>query len=150
MTIKIYIGADHRGFDMKQELIPYLAGCHDFIEVIDKGAEKLDENDDFNDPAIAVAKAVAEDRDGFGILICGSSFGVTMQANRFKGVRAANPTNKELAVLSREHNDANVICLSADFLNIDEMKEILYEFFHNKFDQKENHARRNRRLDEES
>lgn len=149
MTVKIYIGADHRGFEAKQELLPYLTGCHDFVEIIDKGATEYDETDDFNDPAIAVAKSVAENSDNFGILICGSSFGVTIQANRFKKIRAANPTNPTMAALSREHNNANILCLSADTLSIDEMKQIIYEFFHNKFDQKENHARRNERLDEE-
>lgn len=145
---KIFIGADHRGFAVKQEIMPYLTKAHDFVEVIDCGAGKYDKDDDYNDYANAVVKAVLRDLDNnYGILICGSSFGVNIQANRFKHIRAVNPHNEELAKLSREHNNANVLCLSADFLKTKEIKDIIYAFFHTKYSGKDRYERRNQRLD---
>ena len=84
--MNIYIGADYRGFEKKNNLVSYLNDLG--YTVIDQGAYEYHEGDDFNDPAVAVAKAVRKDADAFGILICDSAHGVTMQANRFKGIRA--------------------------------------------------------------
>ena len=108
--MKIFIGADYRGFEKKNEIIAFLSQKN--YDVVDEGAYEYVEGDDFNDPAIAVAKAVREDFGSFGILICDSAHGVTIQANRFKGVRAAHCENAESAKLAREHDDANVLCLS--------------------------------------
>lgn len=144
--MKVYVGADYRGFAKKQGLIEYLSSSN--LTVFDEGAYECKEGDDFNDPAIAVAKAVREEPDSFGILICDSAHGVTMQANRFKGVRAAHCTNPESAKLAREHDDANVLCLSAHFATIDEMKEIVDVFLKTSFTNLERRVRRINRLDE--
>ena len=144
--MKIYIGADYRGFAKKQELMKYLSTQN--LSVFDEGAYEYSEGDDFNDPAIAVAKAVREEPGSFGILICDSAHGVTIQANRFKGIRAAHAANTESATLAREHDDANVLCLSAHFVSDDEMKEIVDAFLNTSFTSLERRVRRINRLDE--
>ena len=144
--MKVYIGADYKGFERKNQLLKFLANTD--YEVIDVGAYSYDEGDDFNDPAITVARNVRENRDSKGILICDSAHGVTMQANRFKGVRAAHCENDESAKLAREHDDANVLCLSAHFLNAEAMESVINTFLETKFEGLERRVRRINRLDE--
>ena len=142
----IYIGADYRGFEKKQSVLDFLA--EQDKEVVDEGAFEYNDGDDFNDPAVAVAKDVRENPGSFGILICDSAHGVTMQANRFKGVRAAHCDNSESAKLAREHDDANILCLSAHFMDEDKMKEIISTFLETNFQGLERRVRRINRLDE--
>lgn len=142
----IYIGADYRGFEKKQKLIEFL--LNNGQEVEDLGAYEYHEGDDFNDPAVAVAKAVRENLGSYGVLICDSAHGVTMQANRFKGVRAAHCSNIESAQLAREHDDANVLCLSAHFMDEAQMQEIVLAFLNTAFGNLERRVRRINRLDE--
>ena len=144
--MRVYIVADYKGFERKKQLLKFLAGT-DF-EVIDVGAYSYDEGDDYNDPAITVAKNIRENRDSRGILICDSAHGVTIQANRFKGVRAAHCENEESAKLAREHDDANIVCLSAHFLSEEEMKKIITTFLETKFEGIERRVKRINRLDE--
>lgn len=144
--MEIFIGADYRGFEKKQMLIEYLeAQGH---TVTDEGAFTYNEGDDFNDPAIAVAKNVRENRGSMGILICDSAHGVTMQANRFRGIRAAHCDNTESAILAREHDDANVLCLSAHFMDDARMRDIVMTFLTADFTNLERRVRRINRLDE--
>lgn len=144
--MNIYVGSDYRGFEKKKVLMEQLSGLD--CDVDDLGAYEYNEGDDFNDPAIAVAKAVREDSGSMGVLICDSAHGVTMQANRFKGVRAAHCENEESAKLAREHDDANVLCLSAHFINDDEMQKIVQAFVSTVFTNLERRVRRINRLDE--
>ena len=144
--MQIFVGADYRGFEKKQEVLSFLAGTSN--EVFDEGAYEYHEGDDFNHPAIAVAKAIRENRGSCGILICDSAHGVTMQANRFKGVRAAHCENAESAKLAREHDDANVLCLSAHFMGSETIREIIETFLKTNFDNLERRVRRVNRLDE--
>ena len=144
--MKIYIGADYRGFEKKEAIKGFLLekGC----KVEDMGAFEYNEGDDFNDPAVAVAKEVREDFGSIGVLICDSAHGVTIQANRFKGIRAAHCDSVESAKLAREHDDANVLCLSAHFTGDDEMREIINAFIDTNFESFERRVRRINRLDE--
>lgn len=144
--MEIYIGADYRGYERKRSIIEYLAAAKH--EVNDMGAYEYREGDDFNDPAIAVAKAVRENRGSVGILICDSAHGVTIQANRFKGIRAAHCDNVESVQLAREHDDANILCLSAHFSSDDQMKEMVQVFLDTNFKNLERRVRRINRLDE--
>lgn len=144
--MKIYIGADYRGLESKNHLRDYLLTRGH--EVVDDGAYEYNEGDDFNDPAIKVAQDVREDYGAMGILICDSAHGVTMQANRFKGVRAAHCENVESAVLAREHDDANILCLSAHFMDEAKMQEIANKFLETNFTNLERRVRRINRLDE--
>ena len=143
--MKIYIGADYRGFAKKQHLIDFLAQAN--YDVSDLGAYDSSEND-FNDSAVAVAKEVREDLGAMGVLICDSAHGMTIQANRFKGIRAAHCTSAESAKLAREHDDANVLCMSAGLLDDETMREIIKTFLETKFIDYERRVRRINRLDE--
>ena len=134
--MKVYIGADYRGFEKKQQLMQFLAKKH--YEVVDEGAYDYSEGDDYNDPAIDVAQAVRNDRGAIGVLVCDSAHGMTIQANRFRGVRAAHCTTPESARLAREHEDANVLCLSAHENSIEQMRQILDDFLAKKTQSKEN------------
>lgn len=144
--MRVFVGADYRGLEKKNELLKFLASKD--YEVMDVGAYSYHEGDDYNDPAIAVARAVRREHEAFGVLICDSAHGVTMQANRFKGVRAANCDSAESAKLAREHDDANVLCLSAHFIDEAAMQEIVTQFLETKFESLERRARRINRLDE--
>ena len=110
--MKVYLGADHRGFNLKEEIKAWLQTQS--IEFVDCGNQIFDAEDDFNDFAIAVAKNVLTDDDSYGIIACGSAQGVAMQANRFKGIRAAICREAEEVRETRSHNDANILCLAAD------------------------------------
>ena len=144
----IYLGADPRGYKIKEELFPILSDCHENVIVEDLGAEAYNEDDDFNDPAIAVAQAVANDEHGLGVLLCGSAHGVTMQANRIRGARAINAPNEASAKIGREHDHANILCLSADELDADSAEKIIKAFCHTRPSQDERYVRRVKRLDE--
>ena len=159
---EIFIGSDHRGYELKEHLVAALSGGtapesqitaksetgEDYL-VTDLGPFTLDPNDDYNDAAIKVAKAVRENPTSRGILICGSAHGIEIQANRFKGVRAIAAYSPELAKIGREHNDANVLCLSADFTNREDVDKIVEIFLNTAFSGEERHIRRTKRLDEE-
>lgn len=146
----IYISTDHRGFEKKQELVKILANCHPgMVHVEDLGPDHYDQDDDYNDAAVAVASAVLGNERSFGVLLCGSAHGVTMQANRFRGIRAANADNVESARHARSNDHANVLCLSADYLDIATMDEIIKTFCHTQPDQNENYIRRAKRLDDD-
>ena len=144
--MQVFIGADYRGFERKQSLIRFL--IEKGYEVVDEGAYEYQEGDDFNDPAVAVASAVRENLGSIGILVCDSAHGVTMQANRFKGVRAAHCGSIESAKLAREHDDANVLCLSAHFVDDEKAHEIVQAFIDTAFTNLERRVRRINRLDE--
>lgn len=144
--MRVFVGSDYRGFETKGKILQFLAETD--YEVIDVGAYSYHEGDDFNDPAITVARNVRENHGSFGILVCDSAHGVTMQANRFKGVRAANCHNAESAKLAREHDDANVLCLSAHFMDEETIKDIINTFINTNFESFERRARRINRLDE--
>ena len=150
--MEVFVGADYRGFYWKQKILEHLARveCPDGkLSLHDMGDFEQKESSDYNDPAVAVAKAVREEPEARGILICGSGHGMTIQANRFRGVRAAKCDNPEAAKLARGHDDANVLCLAAEVLNEDLMAEILYTFFKTQFDNNiERRVRRVNRLDE--
>lgn len=124
--MKISIASDHAGFEAKTRLIDYLRSKG--YELIDRGPEN-DDRVDYPDFAARVAGDVSEGRVDRGVLVCGTGIGMAMTANRFKGIRAANVVSPEFAALSREHNDANVVCLSARFVDEATNEKILDAFF---------------------
>ena len=144
--MKIYIGADYRGFEKKNTLVKFLRGQgHD---VYDQGSYTYDEGDDFIDPAIAVSKNVLENPGSVGILLCGSGHGVTIQANRFKGIRATRCDSTASAVTAREHDNSNVLCLSAQTLDDTTAQAIVTTFLTTEFEPLERRVNRIKRLDE--
>ena len=111
--MKIAIGADHRGASAARQVAEKLAREGNQVEMIgDCGNQQCD----YPEPAYRVGKAVAEGKAKLGVLICGTGIGVSIAANKVKGVRAAVAHDELTAQLSRSHNDANILCLSGDLL----------------------------------
>ena len=119
---KIFIGSDHRGFNLKSRLIMFLESRG--YKVVDKGTYSVD-SCDYPNIAFEVARSVARTRNSVGILICKTGIGNSMVANKVKGARAALCYNKKAARLSREHNDANVLVLGADFVKGPALKQLI-------------------------
>ena len=148
--MKIFIGADHAGFELRNKLMEFLKSeGHD---VTDFGAFELKPEDDYPDFVIPVAKAVAANPLSRGIIIGGSGQGEAICANRFPGIRAVvfNGQYKpedgrevpDEIVLSREHNDANILSLGARFLNFDEANAAVKKWLNTAFSGDERHIRR--------
>jgi ribose 5-phosphate isomerase B len=138
----VEIGADHRGYELKGRLIAWLAmHGHDARDHGCKGSEPCD----YPDFAYAAARAVAKRRDGRGVVICGSGIGVSMTANKVRGVRAALCLTVEMARQSRRHNDSNVLALPADSVTAEEAARILDAWLTTEFEGGR-HARRLEKL----
>jgi ribose 5-phosphate isomerase B len=127
----IAIGSDHAGFELKVELVKWLNQQH--IQVMDMGVYE-NKSVDYPDYAHPVAKAVEEKESSFGILLCGTANGVCMTANKHQGIRAAICWAPEVAKLVREHNDANIICIPARFINPDMTKSLVEIFMQTAFE----------------
>lgn len=136
----LYLGADHAGFKLKEQIKKYLLTQK--IKFADLGNLKLDKNDDYPDFGFKVAKAVAKDKNSKGILICGTSFGVCIVANKVKGIRAVSISNVKNAKLSRVHNDANVLCLSGWDLKLPMTQKIIKVWLNTAFTGASRHVRR--------
>lgn len=120
--MRIYLGSDHRGFELKEEIKNWLQ--ENEYEVEDVGAFILDPEDDYVDYAIKVAESIeGSNKDDRGILLCGSGHGVEMVANRFSHVRAILGFNDEVTVQGREHEDANILVLATDWVDTNEAVE---------------------------
>jgi ribose 5-phosphate isomerase B len=111
--MRIAIASDHRGVRMKRQIVSHLQSLG--LEVEDLGPE-TDEHVDYPEFAARVAKQVADGEVERGILICGTGMGMCIAANKFRGVRAVTCHDEVTAEMSRRHNDANVLCLSADLV----------------------------------
>ena len=123
--MKIAIGSDHAGFSLKEEI--KLDLIEEGYEVEDFGTDSL-ASCDYPDYAKKVADAVVRGSSKFGILICGTGIGMSIVANKTKGIRAALCSSSETACLARSHNHANVLCLAARFLGEEEAKQIVSAF----------------------
>jgi len=134
----INIGADHAGYKLKEHLRDYLQKKGYYVH--DFGAHKLDKNDDYPDYAAMVGKAVQ--KNGLGILICGSAEGVCIAANKIRGIRAVAVWNITNAKLSRQHNDANILCLSGWQLTKKEAEKIALTWINTPFSGAARHKRR--------
>jgi ribose 5-phosphate isomerase B len=129
--MKIAIGSDHAGFELKEKLRTYL--LKKGIELKDFGTYSADRAD-YPDFAHPVAEAVETKKSDFGIVICGSGNGVNMTANRHHGVRSALCWNAEIATLARQHNDANVMALPARFMDEKEAEKCIDAFISTPFE----------------
>jgi ribose 5-phosphate isomerase B len=126
----ILLAADHAGYTLKTELVTHLAHLGWAPE--DLGTDSPD-SVDYPDYAARLSDAVAAGRAPVGVLICGAGIGMSIAANRFAGVRAANCLTEEMAALAREHNDANVLCLGSRLLQPTQAKKILWTFLETSF-----------------
>lgn len=131
--LKIAIGADHAGFEYKEILKDFLSAYEGVSEVKDLGTNSLD-SVDYPDFAHPTASAVEKGEADFGILVCGSAQGVAITANKHQGIRAAVTWLTEIAKLSRQHNNANVICIPARFVSEELAKEMVTAFLETPFE----------------
>jgi ribose 5-phosphate isomerase B len=129
--MKIAIGADHAGFEVKEKIKKQLAEMN--LEVEDMGTTSTD-SVDYPDFGAAVGREVASGKADQGILVCGSGIGIAIAANKVHGVRAAQAWNEETARLARQHNDANVLSIGARVLAEEEIPKIISAWFDAKFE----------------
>ncbi len=141
---KVFIGADHRGYALKERLKAYL-GNKGFV-VEDQGAFEEDPSDDYPDFALPVARAVASDLDSRGILLCGSGMGMDVVANKVRGVRATVGYSPESVIHARKHDDINVITLAADVENAADVERLADLFLATSFSGEERHVRRLKKI----
>lgn len=143
--MKIFIGSDHAGFNLKEELKRYMLE-HGY-NVEDMGANKIDPEDDYPDYVVPVAQNVAQNPGSMGIVIGRSGNGEAIMANKVKGIRAALCTNEEMAYKAKADNDANILSLGADFLDLETAKRIVKVFLETPFSNEERHVRRVKKIE---
>lgn len=150
--MRVYLGADHQGFFLKNKVRDYLTKAG--YQITDYSNEELDPDDDFPKYAKLAAKRVVDEKDDtdVAILVCGGGQGMCMAANRIKGVRAIVASSVDDATYGRNDNDANVLCLPARVLdreyNIPLWRDIVDAFMNTPFAGAERYIRRNRELDQ--
>ncbi len=142
--MKIYLGSDHGGFELKEEFKQYLTSNHPELESEDCGALVFEPTDDYPVFAFQMAEKVASDLDGaLGILLCRSGSGMVIAANKVRGIRAVELYNDRIAAHAKSHNHANVIAFSGDYLVLSEMIKFFEIFLQTPIDDDdERHIRR--------
>ncbi|HEX5429641.1 MAG TPA: RpiB/LacA/LacB family sugar-phosphate isomerase [Patescibacteria group bacterium] len=138
--MKIYLAADHGGYKLKEEIKNWLAEWH--FEYEDVGAHKYDKDDDYPDFAWPAAVAVGSTPGALGVLVCRSGQGESIVANKARGARAAIAWNEHSAHAARHDDDANILCLPADYVTLDQAKAIVHDFLTAKFGKDERFHRR--------
>lgn len=138
----IYLGSDHGGFKMKEELKKMLSG----FEVEDMGAYAMEPADDYTEYAFKVATAVSQDKKSLGILLCRSGQGVCIVANKINGVRAGLAWSAETARAGRKDDHINVLCLPSDYINQGEAEQIVRAFLDEEPGQAERYVRRIKKI----
>lgn len=131
MSVRIAIGSDHAGFDLKNNIFEAISS-NSAYQVTDMGAYSID-SVDYPDIGAAVGKAVANGEYDYGILICGTGIGITISANKIKGVRAACCSEPYSARMSRAHNNANIIGFGARVVGLGLALEIVEAFLDTSF-----------------
>lgn len=144
--MRVYLGADHAGFALKQDLVGRLAEAG--FEVHDVGADSYDAADDYPVSCWEAARRVMADPGSLGVVLGGSGNGEQITANKVVGVRAALAWNQETARLARAHNDANVVAVGARMHARDEAEAIIMTFLTTPFSGDERHRRRIAQLHE--
>lgn len=150
-TIDLIVGSDHRGLVLKDKLLDYVSpddinGVTLFDIAVIQNLKPHEAGTSVDYPDVVKEMGYHFDKDNFGILICGSGYGVSISANRFKNMRAVVCRTPKEAEISRRHNNANVLCLGADFTTISQAKKIVKAFFTTDFEGGR-HARRVMKLE---
>lgn len=143
--MKIFIGADHRGFNLKEYLKKKLKETN--LNFEDCGNLFYDSQDDYSDFAFKVGEKVSSEKNSLGILICGSGAGVCFAVNKVKGIRGALAFNPEMVKIMKEDDDINVLCLAADFVNKETAWEMIKTFLETKFKNEEKYIRRIKKVE---
>ncbi len=141
--MKIAIGTDHNGTEMKKEIKTFLKNRG--IEVIDV-SEHNSALDDYPEYAFEVGKKVVQGEADLGILLCGTGIGMSIAANKVKGVRCAHVTSTSEAILARQHNNANIIAMGANNQKINDVIKMVDLFINTTFKKEERHVRRNNQI----
>lgn len=142
--MKVAIASDHAGFEdpppyFKPEIVKYVQELgHEVVDLGPQGPGSVD----YPDFADKVAEEITSGGAEMGILLCGTGMGISMAANRHKGIRAAVVMTPEMAELARSHNNANVLCLGKRVLSLDQIRELIKTWFETPFDGGERHLRR--------
>lgn len=146
--MKIYLGTDHAGFQLKEKIKDFLINLK--YEVIDCGAFSYNENDDYPDFILPVAKNVEKDNASFGIIFGGSGQGEAICANKIKNIRAVvcYGDNSEISKIAREHNDANILSIGARFTTEEQAQKMVKIFLETPFSNEERHIRRIKKINE--
>ena len=142
--MKIYLAADHGGFNLKEALKAYLLTQGHTVE--DEGAHVLDPADDYPDFMYPAAQKIGADLDARGIFLCRSGAGAAIVGNKVRGVRAVVARSVEDAKHAREHNDANVVSLSSDSLTAEQARDIVATFLSTSFSGEDRHLRRLKKI----
>jgi len=129
--MKIAVGSDHAGYKMKEKVKEILRGRG--IEITDFGTNS-EESVDYPDFGLKVARAVAAGEADFGIAVCWTGNGMNMATNKIKGIRAGMGLNPDMALLTRSHNNANVLTLASKYVPDDQLEEIIKNFLETPFD----------------
>lgn len=138
--MKIAIAADHGGFELKDSMVEYIKSLGN--EVVDLGTNSAD-SVDYPDYAKKVCEEIQQGNSDLGILICGTGIGMSLAANKFEGIRAACVSDVYSAKMSRNHNNANVLCIGARVIGDEVAKLIIKTFLENEFEA----GRHQRRVD---
>lgn len=138
--MKIYLAADHAGFELKEKIKDYLLLKN--YEVFDQGAFELDQDDDYPKLISKAADKVSNDQSSRAIVFGKSGAGEAIVANKFKNVRAVLGFSKDNVRLARQHNDANILALGSEFIDIEKAKELVDIFLNTEFSGEERHIRR--------
>jgi ribose 5-phosphate isomerase B len=138
--MRVYLGSDHAGYELKAHLLKQLA--EKGYEVVDVGPSEYDPEDDYPAYCLATGERAVADPGGLGVVIGGSGNGEQIAANKVDGVRAALVWNPETARLAREHNDANVVAIGARQHSLDEATALVETFLATSFSHDPRHARR--------
>ena len=145
INMLIYIASDHRGFNLKEKLTPFLKESGH--EVFDLGPATYKADDDYPDFAELVAKKVGEaPEESAGILICGSGAGMCVAVNKFKNIRAAMAISPEQARAARSDDHINVLCLASDYLSEEAVVKIVSDWLSTAYSQEERHLRRLKKI----
>ena len=148
---KVFIAADHAGFDLKEKIKNNITQVSNHIELVDLGVHLSDgklQKVDYPNYASLVAQKVNQ-KEGMGILICGSGQGMCMRANKYPHVRAALCWDRPSTILAREHNNANVLCFGARLLPFTLVDQIIKTFFETPFDEQSRHQKRVEKISQE-
>lgn len=142
----IFIGADHRGFELKNRIMEYLQDKN--IRVEDMGAYQYDAEDDYPDFAQKVAEAVLQNPSEFlGIVTCGSGVGVSIAVNRYKGIRCAIGFETDQVSHAKENDHINVLSIPSDYVTIEKAQEFIDTFIETKQKENKKYTRRTKKLD---
>ena len=145
MSEKYFLASDHAGFELKEKIKEYLKKYK--LDFQDLGPKNYEPEDDYNDYAKKVVKKVKENKNHFGILVCGTGQGMSIQANRYSGIRCALCWNKEIARQAKEHLNANIISMPGKYIDIKTAKEIITAWRKTKTLTLEKHKRRINKLE---